>query len=115
MKPIFSDSVPVIDRFNLGGPLVVRMFRENSMGPKDGGQYLYQKQIYIYIFSPFPTIVFIGDSLGGDLYWAAGLSYISDLPLKPHLPVKLHAFLNAGKLDTTNSSNFFPCHHYNAS
>jgi len=54
----------------------VRMFRNNSMGPRDGV-----------------------DSLGGELYWAAGLSLISDFPKKPHWPVKTHLFLNAGRLD----------------
>ncbi|EIW77129.1 hypothetical protein CONPUDRAFT_84348 [Coniophora puteana RWD-64-598 SS2] len=64
------------DRFQLGGPLSVRSFRANSLGPRDGP-----------------------DSLGGDLYWATGLSLISDLPYKPHWPLKLHAFVNAGRLD----------------
>ena len=39
------------------------------------------------------------DSLGGDLFWAAGVSLISHLPHKPHWPVKLHTFLNAGQLE----------------
>ena len=73
----------------------MRMFRNNSMGPRDGGE----------IHSPFPTVSFrnllvcLVDSLGGELYWAAGLSLISDLPKKSHWPVKTHLFLNAGRLD----------------
>ncbi|EIM81386.1 uncharacterized protein STEHIDRAFT_171771 [Stereum hirsutum FP-91666 SS1] len=63
------------DRFQLGGPLSLRMFRANGMGPRDGV-----------------------DSLGGDYYWAAGLSLISNLPPKPHWPLKAHFFLNAGQL-----------------
>jgi outer membrane protein insertion porin family len=39
------------------------------------------------------------DSLGGDLFWAAGVSLITHLPRKPHWPVKAHAFLNAGQLE----------------
>jgi len=71
------------------------MFRNNSMGPRDGGE----------IHSPFSTVLFwnllvyLVDSLGGELYWATGLSLISDFPKKPHWPVKTHLFLNAGRLD----------------
>ncbi|KAI5118902.1 hypothetical protein M0805_002818 [Coniferiporia weirii] len=64
------------DRFQLGGPLDVRMFKHNGLGPRDGP-----------------------DSLGGNLFWAAGVSLISDLPLRPQWPVKTHIFLNAGQLD----------------
>jgi len=82
----------------------VRMFRNNSMGPRDGGG----------ICSPFPAISFrnllvcIVDSLGGELYWAAGLSLISDFPKKPHWPVKTHLFLNAGRLDNIDKSELIP-------
>lgn len=71
------------------------MFRNNSMGPRDGGE----------TRSAFPDVSFrnlfdnVVDSLGGELYWAAGLSLISDFPKKPHWPVKTHLFLNAGRLD----------------
>jgi outer membrane protein insertion porin family len=40
------------------------------------------------------------DSLGGDLFWAAGASLITHFPRKPHWPVKAHAFLNAGQLES---------------
>ncbi|KAG8935261.1 hypothetical protein FRC02_008396 [Tulasnella sp. 418] len=69
------------DRFHLGGPLSVRMFKQNGLGPRDGN-----------------------DSLGGDIYWSAGASVISDLPKKPHWPIKLHAFVNAGRLDRLDKS-----------
>ncbi|KZT22770.1 hypothetical protein NEOLEDRAFT_1137574 [Neolentinus lepideus HHB14362 ss-1] len=69
------------DRFQLGGPTSVRMLRANSMGPRDGA-----------------------DSPGGDLYWSAGVSVISDLPRKPHWPLKLHGFVNAGRLDGLDKS-----------
>ncbi|CCM00441.1 uncharacterized protein FIBRA_02473 [Fibroporia radiculosa] len=72
------------DRFQLGGPTNVRMFRANGMGPRDGP-----------------------DSLGGDLYWAAGVSLISDVPHKPHWPVKTHLFVNAGRLDAMDTSKTF--------
>ncbi|CDO73898.1 hypothetical protein BN946_scf185016.g55 [Trametes cinnabarina] len=69
------------DRFQLGGPVSVRMFRMNGMGPHDGV-----------------------DSLGGSLYWSTGVSLISDVPRKPHWPVKTHLFLNAGRLDNIDKS-----------
>ncbi|KDQ60316.1 hypothetical protein JAAARDRAFT_152890 [Jaapia argillacea MUCL 33604] len=69
------------DRFQLGGPQSIRMFRANSMGPRDGS-----------------------DSLGGDVYWSTGLSLISDLPRKPHWPLKTHLFVNAGRLDTIDKA-----------
>ncbi|KAK0189768.1 hypothetical protein F5146DRAFT_638985 [Armillaria mellea] len=64
------------DRFQLGGPLSVRSFQSNGLGPRDGS-----------------------DSLGGDIYWSAGLSIISNIPRKAHWPVKTHLWLNAGRLD----------------
>ncbi|KAG8916306.1 hypothetical protein FRC01_003239 [Tulasnella sp. 417] len=69
------------DRFQLGGPLSVRMFKQNGLGPKDNG-----------------------DSLGGDLYWSVGVSMFTDVPKKPHWPIKLHAFVNAGRLDALDRS-----------
>lgn len=60
------------------------MLRANSLGPKDGS-----------------------DSLGGDMYWSAGLSLISDIPKKPHWPVKLHGWVNAGRLDVVDRSEYW--------
>lgn len=34
------------------------------------------------------------------MYWSAGLSLISNIPRKGHWPVKTHAWINAGRLDT---------------
>jgi len=31
--------------------------------------------------------------------WSGGLSLISDIPRKAHWPLKLHIFINAGRLD----------------
>ena len=42
----------------------------------------------------------LADSLGGDLFWTAGASLITHLPRKPLWPVKAHAFLNAGQLES---------------
>lgn len=69
-KTLFSD------RFQLGGPFSIRSFKNNAMGPRDGG-----------------------DSLGGEVYWSLGASLIGDIPYKRHWPVKTHLFVNAGRLD----------------
>jgi len=69
------------DRFQLGGPASIRSFRANAMGPRDGS-----------------------DSLGGEMYWSAGLSVISQIPKKPEWPVKTHAWVNAGRLDNIDKS-----------
>ncbi|KAA1476565.1 hypothetical protein DENSPDRAFT_843549 [Dentipellis sp. KUC8613] len=76
----FSGPSSFSDRFQLGGPLSVRMFVANSLGPRDST-----------------------DSLGGDLYWALGLSVISDIPKRPHWPLKSHLFVNAGQLHPLQS------------
>ena len=56
----------------------MRMFKQGGLGPRDGT-----------------------DALGGDVFWAAGLSVISDLPGRAReWPVKAHAFVNAGRLDS---------------
>jgi len=83
LRPLGGDgsaSAPTLsDRFQLGGPTNLRMFRANSLGPRDGT-----------------------DSLGGDLFWTAGASIITHLPYKPLWPVKAHAFLNAGQLESVS-------------
>ncbi|KAH9039514.1 surface antigen-domain-containing protein [Lactarius pseudohatsudake] len=81
LHPLGSASAPTLsDRFQLGGPTNLRMFRANGLGPHDGT-----------------------DSLGGDLFWTAGASVITHLPYKPLWPVKAHAFLNAGQLESVSS------------
>lgn len=42
----------------------------------------------------------VEDSLGGEVYYSVGLSVVSDIPTKEHWPVKLHGWMNAGRLDT---------------
>ncbi|TRM69340.1 surface antigen-domain-containing protein [Schizophyllum amplum] len=64
------------DKFRLGGPLSIRSFKASGMGPRDGP-----------------------DHLGGDFYWSTGLSVITDIPRRPQWPVKLHGWVNAGRLD----------------
>ncbi|TCD68158.1 hypothetical protein EIP91_011436 [Steccherinum ochraceum] len=79
--PTGDKPVPFSDRFQLGGPTSVRSFRANGLGPRDGP-----------------------DSLGGTLFWSAGLSLITDIPRKSHWPVKLQGYLNAGRLDNLDKS-----------
>ena len=92
------------DRFQLGGSTSVRMFRNNSMGPRDGGK----TRSAFSIISFRSLFDYVVDSLGGELYWAAGLSLISDFPKKPDWPVKTHLFLNAGRMDNIDRGEFIP-------
>lgn len=63
----------VSDRFLLGGPLSIRGFRNAGVGPRD-----------------------YRDALGGNMYWAAGISAIAPLPRLESKPLRAHAFVNAG-------------------
>lgn len=40
------------------------------------------------------------------MYWSTGISLISNIPRKPHWPVKAHLFLNAGRLDNVDKCMF---------
>ncbi|KAI7901209.1 surface antigen-domain-containing protein [Cokeromyces recurvatus] len=71
----------VSDRFYLGGPQSVRGFKMGGIGERDGN-----------------------DALGGEAYWAAGASLISPIPGLSHLPVKAHAFVNAGNIVTSTKN-----------
>ncbi|KAL4399154.1 mitochondrial outer membrane protein [Malassezia pachydermatis] len=75
MKTLDNRAPCLSDRFMLGGPTCVRMFRMNTLGPK-------QKH----------------ESLGGDAYWAAGASLLAPIPTRSHWPLRLHTFLNTGQL-----------------
>ncbi|KAI8388157.1 surface antigen-domain-containing protein [Radiomyces spectabilis] len=76
----------VSDRFLLGGPLSVRGFRNAGLGPHDHH-----------------------DALGGDLYWATGVSAMAPVPKLESKPLRAHAFINAGTLvpwkTTTNAQD----------
>ncbi|KAJ9479365.1 Sorting assembly machinery 50 kDa subunit [Pseudozyma hubeiensis] len=75
IHPLTSSPTHFSDRFQLGGPTSLRMFRHSSLGPKSDG-----------------------DSLGGDAFWSLGLSLLSPIPRKPHWPLMLHTFFNAGQM-----------------
>lgn len=66
-------SSSVSDRFLLGGPLSIRGFRNAGVGPRD-----------------------YKDALGGNMFWAAGISAIAPLPKLESKPLRAHAFINAG-------------------
>ena len=63
------------DRTFLGGPNSIRGWKVGGLGLRDGQ-----------------------DSLGGDLAWALGASLFSPLPRLAHWPLRLHSFLNVGKV-----------------
>lgn len=52
----------------------------------------------------FFNLTALVDSLGGDIYWSTGVSLVSDIPRKPHWPIKSHIFVNAGGLDAMDGS-----------
>ncbi|EGG00834.1 uncharacterized protein MELLADRAFT_117963 [Melampsora larici-populina 98AG31] len=78
MHSLGGGLVPFSDRFRLGGPTSVRMFNLNTLGPKDGNDYL-----------------------GGQIFWAGGLSLLAPVPGKPTWPLRMHGFVNAGRLTNT--------------
>ncbi|ORY31035.1 surface antigen-domain-containing protein, partial [Naematelia encephala] len=63
------------DRTFLGGPNSVRGWKVGGLGLRDGP-----------------------DSLGGELSWGLGVSLFSPIPRKEHWPLRLHSFLNIGKV-----------------
>ena len=47
------------------------------------------------------------DSLGGDLAFAMGLSLFAPVPKRPEWPIKLHTFLNFGRVVGWDNSRSF--------
>lgn len=94
MKSLDGKAPYLNDRFMLGGPTCVRMFRLNSLGPK-------QKGTLYYGLTPV-------DSLGGTAFWAAGASLFAPIPTRPDWPLKLHAFTNMGQLMQVQPRKFVP-------
>lgn len=47
------------------------------------------------------------DSLGGDMGWGLGLSVLAPFWNKAHWPVRLHSFVNLGKVVGYEKSEFF--------
>ncbi|KAJ2781236.1 hypothetical protein H4R18_003000 [Coemansia javaensis] len=71
----FGARSPLADRFFLGGPTSVRGFEYRGIGPRDGG-----------------------DSLGGDAFYAAGVSLLTPLPWVRTPALMGHVWANAGQL-----------------
>lgn len=74
----------VMDRFNLGGPLDVRAFRFNHLGPHDSQ----------------------GIATGGEVLFASGLSVFSPVS-ENHPNLKLHKFLNVGYMGSLGSTKLY--------
>ncbi|CAO3684621.1 unnamed protein product [Umbelopsis vinacea] len=80
-----DDKKPHIsDRFILGGPTSVRGFKLGGIGPRDGD-----------------------DAVGGEAYWAAGVSAVAAIPGMIDKPIKAHAFVNAGNLIKWNTGTSY--------
>ncbi|KXS14304.1 hypothetical protein M427DRAFT_124394 [Gonapodya prolifera JEL478] len=75
LVPLAGYTTRVNDRWFLGGPTTVRGFRHHGIGPKDGE-----------------------DALGGDAFWAAGVSLFTPVPWLGEGPIKGHLFANVGGL-----------------
>ncbi|KAG7548988.1 hypothetical protein FFLO_03101 [Filobasidium floriforme] len=82
LSPSGKTALP--DRVFLGGPNSVRGWRIGGMGLRDGH-----------------------DSLGGDLAFATGLSVYAPFPAKPEWPVKLHGFINTGRVTAWDCQRTF--------
>lgn len=55
------------------------------------------------------SIIWKDDALGGNLFYAAGLSLTSSIPGAADLPIKAHAFFNAGSiLQTKQGISWYP-------
>ncbi|KAJ2156691.1 hypothetical protein GGF46_005020 [Coemansia sp. RSA 552] len=73
-------SSPLADRFFLGGQTSVRGFEYHGIGPRDHN-----------------------DSVGGDVYYAAGISLLTPLPYVQTTALKGHVWANAGQLGLLDS------------
>lgn len=76
-------AVTVSDKFMLGGPSSIRGFKTSGIGPRD-----------------------YRDALGGDAFWAIGLSAIAPIPRWESKPLRLHAFINTGTLVPWNMGKY---------
>jgi outer membrane protein insertion porin family len=70
-----SSMTELPDRTYVGGPNSLRGFKVGGLGLRDGN-----------------------DSLGGDMGWGLGLSVFTPFWNRAHWPVRVHSFVNAGKV-----------------
>ncbi|KAJ2514275.1 hypothetical protein GGI11_003554 [Coemansia sp. RSA 2049] len=73
--PLGLRASPLADRFFLGGAASVRGFHLHGIGPRDGG-----------------------DSIGGDVFYAAGVSLLTPPPFAAAPALRGHVWANAGQL-----------------
>ncbi|KAJ2777855.1 hypothetical protein GGI15_004375 [Coemansia interrupta] len=71
---LWGPQTSIVDRFFVGGSTSVRGFEYRGIGPRDGE-----------------------DSIGGDVFYAAGLSLLTPLPLVSNDALKGHLWANAGQ------------------
>ena len=92
------------DKFQLGGPLSVRAFGPSGMGGREGCK------SYTAV-TPTMLIHIPATSVGGDLYYSLGLSILGNIPKRPNWPTKIHAWINAGRLQGIDecAPSFSPC------
>lgn len=85
-KLVISDhsGVPINERFNLGGPLSLRGYSINGVGPHDSYA-----------------------SLGGNAYWVFGAHIYTPLPFARHIRdlVRCHVFFNSGCIESIDLKN----------
>ncbi len=82
------------------------------MGPHDRGKFFCLLLPFTFALCYLyraDCVITSEDSLGGELLWAAGVSVVGDIPFKPHWPVKLHGFVNMGRLNQYDHCAF-PIH-----
>jgi outer membrane protein insertion porin family len=85
-------STQLPDRVFLGGPNSIRGWKIGGIGARDGC-----KSHGSHARAPCADAL-AADSLGGDLAWALGVSMFAPFPTKKEWPVKLHGFLNTGRV-----------------
>ncbi|WVO18244.1 hypothetical protein L204_105952 [Cryptococcus depauperatus] len=83
-SPTSPSTTYLPDRTFLGGPNSIRGWKVGGLGRRDGA-----------------------DSLGGDMSWALGLSVFAPIPRKEHWPLKIHGFINGGKVVAYDTSKKF--------
>ncbi|XP_013420310.1 sorting and assembly machinery component 50 homolog B-like [Lingula anatina] len=89
LRSLNGTAVKVSDKYFLGGPLSLRGFKINGVGPTSDG-----------------------NSLGANSYWLGGLHLYTPLPFLPNLGgigkhIKTHCFVNAGGLVNVDFSMYY--------
>ncbi|EFP83993.2 uncharacterized protein PGTG_09706 [Puccinia graminis f. sp. tritici CRL 75-36-700-3] len=84
IHPLAGGPAPFNDRFQLGGPTnTIPNFLRSHSKPDAASCF---------------GCSLLDDYMGGEKYWAGGLSVLAPVPGKAEWPLKLHGFINAGSL-----------------